>query len=336
MEPTASFTRFIYCYREKTNLKPVYVGSAWDVEIRDHGHQKTPMIPFDRYMTDHGGRENFIIEIIDQVTAATAVEAFKTTVPLENFWMDELRTWHECGTGGQNFYRGFVNFDSEEQYEAWLAACTSAAHRRSADPQWRKNISAGAQKRAADPEWQKNHGLVLARINADPEVQKKRVAALAKLSEDPRWQRTRLEMVANADWQKNNAAHLESLRADPDVQAKKRATWAAKRPIDLKRIREHLAKVAASSEAQAKKSATWKAKMHGDLGFQKKMAAAGQKRSLNPKWRKTNAAHLAQLNDDPKFREKNARATRIAMCKRWNIGRGRPCTCGHHLNPQAT
>jgi hypothetical protein len=167
---TIGFTRFIYCYREKNTLKAVYVGSTWDVEDRDQEHQNIPMIPFDRRMTAKGGRENFVIETLESVTASTLTEAWKAAVPRENFWMDKLLTWHEYG--GWNFNRACVNYDTEEQHQAWLAANVAANRRRANDPEWRGKQALGARKKAADPVHQKKRMAAWEKWKDSPTTQK--------------------------------------------------------------------------------------------------------------------------------------------------------------------
>ncbi len=174
------FIRYIYVYRWSSSAVAVYVGSAWDPVKRDRQHTNSNEIPFARFISKHG-REKFMMEIIEAVSSETYTGAMRAAVPRENFWMDELKTWHEFG--GQNFARAAVEFSDEEKREAWVAA-NQAAQRRPevkaknaagvlsalARPEVKARCKAGARNRWDRPEARKQHSEIMRAAMATPEA----------------------------------------------------------------------------------------------------------------------------------------------------------------------
>jgi hypothetical protein len=182
------FTRFIYCYRWRATGVPVYVGTAWDVEYRDSCHKDNDEIPFDRLIAAHG-RDAFTLATVGTVHGKTKMQAWRDAVPRENFWMDKLRTWHECATGGHNFMRADVNYNSDDHYKAARAAQRAGARKMVQDPKWqaaqlaararpeyRASISAAAKAEMAKPGVKLKRRLATRAAMARPDVRARMMA----------------------------------------------------------------------------------------------------------------------------------------------------------------
>jgi hypothetical protein len=184
------FTRHIYCYRWKATGVPVYVGSAWDIEYRDSCHSDNDEIPFERLIAQHG-RDKFALSKLETVRSKTKMQAWRDAVPRENFWMDELHTWHECGTGGYNFMRADVNYSSEAKFRAACAAQRAGARRMVQNPNWQ---AAQAAVRAR-PEYRASLSAATKALMAIPGMKAKRRAATRAAMARPE---VRARMLAGA------------------------------------------------------------------------------------------------------------------------------------------
>lgn len=146
MTKLSQLERHIYCYYWAYTAIPAYVGSAFDVAVRDKQHcdEKRTSIPFDKVIVRHG-RDAFLLKVVETVNAITRINAMRQAALRENFWMIKLRTWHKFG--GYNFMRASAAFSSESHMEA-----ATAARRRAwdSDPEWRERTSLRTKKMWAD------------------------------------------------------------------------------------------------------------------------------------------------------------------------------------------
>ena len=190
MEENKTFIRYIYCYRDRTTGRALYVGSSWDVKDRNSQHQKSKG-PFDRHIAANGGLELFVLEIIDSATELTRIAALSAAALKENFWMNELKTWHKMG--GFNFQMAFAEFDSEARYQASRAAQAAGVRRLSSDPKWQAKNAAALKRLFSSLKWKKKNAAHLAGIRSNPEWQKTNSSHLKNLGLDPKFQKARLE-----------------------------------------------------------------------------------------------------------------------------------------------
>lgn len=163
---------------------PVYVGSTWDMNGRDYGHTDSRDIPFDRFMAKQG-RDKFTLETVDTVYGKTRWQARRNAVPCENKWMDKLETWHGFGTGGMNFKRATVVFDSDENYRGWKAAQADGSKRNAQDPKWLAAKAEENKKKAQDPKWQAANRAGAEKRKQNPEWRAAQAAVLRNLQKDP-------------------------------------------------------------------------------------------------------------------------------------------------------
>ncbi len=184
--------RYIYVYQH--NGVPIYVGSSGNPKKRDAEHVRRNRVPFDRLMTKLG-RENFSFEIVETVIGETVVDAFAKAVPRENFWMDKFKTWHECGTGGQNFMRAAVVYDNEEQRTAAVAAQVAGVKRRSQNLTWQSAQWPTGKKRPQ--KWVKKHTDGLKRRSQNLGWRAASAAANKAKAQDSAWQKAHKEGVRN-------------------------------------------------------------------------------------------------------------------------------------------
>jgi hypothetical protein len=182
--------RYIYCYRWKSTGIAVYVGSTWDLEQRDQYHVRGNGIPFERLLTEQG-REKFTLEIVEVVHGETYTGTMQAAVPRENFWMDELKTWHEHGTRGYNFGRASSSFDSEDEYEAARAAMSTSAKRRLENPiQYAAHVER-SRKALRSPKCRRNRAVAVSAAAKKQAQNQKWLVAIRESSEhrkqDPKW-----------------------------------------------------------------------------------------------------------------------------------------------------
>jgi|SRR5208282_67068 len=187
--------RYIYVYRH--NGVPIYVGSSGNPKKRDTEHVKRNRVPFDRLMTKLG-RENFVFEVVETVIGETVVNAFIKAVPRENFWMNKLKTWHEYGTGGQNFMRAAVVYSDEEQRVAAVVAQAVGVRRRSQNTAWQSAQWPTGKKRPQ--EWVMKHTDGLKRRSQNSGWRTASAAANKVKAQDLAWQKAQKAGVRSA-WQ---------------------------------------------------------------------------------------------------------------------------------------
>ena len=164
------------------------------------------------------------------------------------------------------------------------------------------------------------------------------------------------------DWKRNNKAALDGMRKDPTIQAKWRATIENGKN-DLKivdRKRKVLANTRSNPDVEAKRKASVAVAL-SDPEIQA-LRKAGVKAAQSGKdWKRNNKAALDGMRKDPTIQANRIAALSLALknpavqikrketrladpekqaaheahlkemnCKRWNVGRNKPCTCGKH------
>jgi hypothetical protein len=245
------YKRFIYGYDWKETGLPVYTGSSWDASERDKQHSRRVCIPFDKLIAEHG-RESFTFRLVETISAKTKQEARERSVERENFWMHERKTWHECGTGGQNFMSAILNFISEDHEEVWRRANVAGSRRRSKSPSWRtkmeivweqnrspeRRAKSGARVRQTmqTPEWRQKHSARLEQMHKDPEHRQKMQAMMTALHQSPDFRAKLILGVKkrsqNPEWQQKAAAQMREFNKNPLMREKlNHGRWHVKRNI---------------------------------------------------------------------------------------------------------
>ena len=86
--------RFIYAYQNVLTGRDVYVGSAFDISLRDRQHTSAADVrsPFDRLLQECG-RAAFSLRTLETVHGNTDEEVWRSCVERENWWMDKLGTF---------------------------------------------------------------------------------------------------------------------------------------------------------------------------------------------------------------------------------------------------
>ena len=176
-------TRYIYVYREAATGQAVYVGSAFNVALRDRQHLRG-RLTFDREL-QRRGRELFTLETVASIDGEDVSAAMKSAVPLENEWMDRLSTFRTLH--GLNFKRALSTFSSAEHRETWLASVisgTKAAMRRPdvVEKMKKANASPEVKQRRREQHAKQTPELIANRCS--PEANEKRRIASTRIMEE--------------------------------------------------------------------------------------------------------------------------------------------------------
>jgi hypothetical protein len=333
--PGADFTRYFVFLESLSLLKK---------EDKGHGHHILPRTTFPKHIKDP-----------DNLIRLTAGNHLRAHCHLAWCVPDYAPFQYTCVLMTNKKYVVSQVSENEllqwvEVFERGMAALAVANAVRAKDPEYQKMMAARNAAMAADPVWRKNNAEALAKIHANPEGRKKIMEHIERLNADPEHMKKMAEVYADPEWLKNVTAANAAKADDPEWQ-KSHAAGIAKRSDDPEWLKNVTgANVAKADDpewqkhhdeamAALAKDPEWQAKMvevYADSEWQKHhdeaMAKIGADTNVQAK---KSATWARRLHTDRKFREaktRQARASvRITNCFRWNIRRGKPCTCGHHL-----
>lgn len=220
--------RYIYGYDWLSTGQPVYTGSAFDVEARDRQHQAEPVVPFDKLLREQG-REQFVLVTLEIIESEDHATAYTRAAERENWWMDKRQTWHEFGTGGMNFMRAFVQFDTEAARLAHQASVSSGLRTSWEDPNVRnRRLSAAARESVRA---RKSSAIV--KSWEDPSVRQQRIEAIResgkKVWADPEKRKRIIEGI-----KKTRSAQVSESWKNPETRAKRLASM--RQPLKKNRI----------------------------------------------------------------------------------------------------
>jgi hypothetical protein len=141
-----------YVFVSRSTLLPVYVGSTKKTLDQRNKQRMLKGEVFGNYLIREGV-DNFICVLWEE---RCMPEWCKERWDTENRLMDEFKTWHAFGTGGQNFARA-GGISSHEKAEAFRALVSSNAKRywSTASPERREKSRAWGKRMGSSPEIRK-------------------------------------------------------------------------------------------------------------------------------------------------------------------------------------
>jgi len=231
--------RFIYVYKERATRKPVYVGSAFDVEKRDREHCTLDAIPFDHELVRRG-RDAFTLHTIDNVVGETNVEAMTRCVERENEWMDECGTYRTDGCF--NFARARVLYDSEEQLIARNIAASASMKRVLETSEARSRMSVAATIACASSEVRSRKSEAMKKYYENPEA-RARTSAAAKISNNTPEALALMSKIVKKRWE-NPEYHARLLAShkkrweNPEIHERQSASQKKRRENERRATQE--------------------------------------------------------------------------------------------------
>ncbi len=178
----------------------------------------------------------------------------------------------------------------------------------------------GARKRSASPEWQKNVAEAAKRRAKDPVCQEKLREGIRKRTEDPEWRKNVAEgarkRASNPEWQKNQAAAAQCRSLDP--KWRRNVEDAARKRAANTEWRKNVA------EGARKRSANPKWRLNVVEAAQKRVSdpvcranlrEGARKRVANPEWRKKNLDQIRLQHADPEWQRARNEGIRLSAAR---------------------